>query len=930
MLEGWLVLSVSFVYLGILFAIAYYGDKRARLNRSIISNPYIYALSLAVYCTAWTFYGSVGRAANTGTGFLPIYLGPTLVVALWWLVLRKIIRISKKNRITSIADFISSRYGKSTTLGGVVTVIAVIGIIPYISLQLKAISTSFQIIRGYPALSVPAKFGLVEITQDTTLYIALILAVFTILFGTRHLDATERHEGLVAAVAFESVVKLIAFLAVGVFVTYGIFNGFGDVFNQARNYPQLERLFTIGGTTGSLGDWAWLTLLSMMAILFLPRQFQVSVIENVNEEHIRKAVWLFPLYMFIINIFVLPIAFGGVMHFPEGNVDADTFVLTLPLAEQRELLALFVFLGGLSAATGMVIVENIALSTMICNDLVMPILLRLKFLKLDQRKELRLLLLSIRRGSIVIVLLMGYFHFHYIGEYFTLVSIGLVSFAAVAQFAPAILGGIFWKGGSRSGALTGIIIGFVVWAYTLPIASLVKTGIISESLLTEGPFGIGLLRPHQLFGLEGFEPIGHALFWSMLLNTAAYVGISLFSRRSVMELSQANIFVDVFKYTGGMEASSTWRGTASPKELLTLLRRFLGKREADRAFTNYAEEHQINWKQAIEVNVDFVEYVEKLLAGSVGSATAHVLVSTAVKEEPLSMDELMGILDETQQVIAYSRELEKKSIELEQATTELKAANQRLKELDLLKDDFVSTVTHELRTPLTSVRAFSEILFDNPDLDLTQRQHFLSIIIKESERLTRLINQLLDLQKIESETMDWKISHINLKEVIHDAVNATSQLMREKGVQLKMDLPGEDQYISGDYDRLIQVMLNLISNAIKFSDPESGVIAIRLHPYNSHVKIDVEDNGIGIKPEFQNVIFEKFRQVHEGVKSQPGGSGLGLTITRRIIEYHKGKIWVESELNVGSTFSFTLPIAAPPENAESGETVETNDENVET
>jgi signal transduction histidine kinase len=306
-----------------------------------------------------------------------------------------------------------------------------------------------------------------------------------------------------------------------------------------------------------------------------------------------------------------------------------------------------------------------------------------------------------------------------------------------------------------------------------------------------------------------------------------------------------------------------------------------------------------------------------------------VLVSAVVKEEPLSMDELMGILDETQQVIAYSRELEQKSLELEKATTELKAANKRLKELDLLKDDFVSTVTHELRTPLTSVRAFSEILFDNPDLDLSQRQHFLGIIIKESERLTRLINQLLDLQKIESETMDWKISRVNVKEVIHDAVNATSQLMREKGVQLKMDLPPGDHFISGDYDRLIQVMLNLISNAIKFSDPENGVIAIRLQPHNSHVKIDVEDNGIGIKPEFQDVIFEKFRQVHEGVKSQPGGSGLGLTITRRIIEYHKGKIWVESESNKGSTFSFTLPIATPPEAVEGDEPVETTDENIE-
>jgi Na+/proline symporter/nitrogen-specific signal transduction histidine kinase len=909
MLQGWLILLVSFVYLGILFAIAYYGDKRASANRSIISNPYIYALSLAVYCTAWTFYGSVGRAANAGVGFLPIYLGPTLMIALWWLVLRKIIRISKKNRITSIADFIASRYGKSTTLGGVVTVIAVIGIIPYISLQLKAISTSFQIISNYPEISMPVKFGFVEFTQDTTLYIALILAIFTILFGTRHLDATERHEGLVAAVAFESVVKLIAFLAVGIFVTYGIFDGFDDVFRQAKRIPQMRELFTISDATGSFGDWALLIMLSMMAIMFLPRQFQVAVIENVNEEHIRKAIWLFPLYLFIINIFVLPITFGGLLHFSDVGIDADTFVLTLPLAEHQELLALFVFIGGLSAATGMVIVENIALSMMICNDLLMPILLRLKFLKLDQRRDLRSLLLTIRRSSIIIVLLMGYFYFHYIGEYFTLVSIGLVSFTAVAQFTPAILGGIFWKGGSRTGALIGLIAGFAVWAYTLPIPSLVKTGFLSASILTDGPFGIDLLRPHQLFGLEGFDPIGHTLFWSLLFNTTAYVGISLFSRRLVIEHSQAALFVDVFKYTGGIEVSPTWRGTASSKELHILLRRFIGKQEADAAFTRYANIHQINWKQAIEADVDFVEHVEKLLAGAVGSATARVLISSVVKEEPLNVEEVMSILDETQQVIAYSRELEEKSKELEKATAELKAANERLKELDRVKDDFVSTVTHELRTPLTSVRAFSEILYDNPDLELSQRQHFLNIIIKESERLTRLINQLLDLQKIESETMDWHVSQVSINEVIHDAVNATSQLIREKAIQLDLTLPPEDLFIKGDRDRLIQVMLNLISNAIKFAAPEQGMIAIRLQAENQHIKVDVEDNGIGIRPEDQQVIFEKFRQVHEGAKSQPGGSGLGLTITRRIIEFHKGEIWVKSELSKGSTFSFTLPLA---------------------
>ena len=327
MLQGWIILLVSFTYLGILFAIAYYGDKRADAGHSIISNPYIYALSLAVYCTSWTFYGSVGRAASTGIGFLPIYIGPTLIAVLWWFVLRKIIRISKVNRITSIADLVAARYGKSTLLGGLVTIIAVVGIIPYISLQLKAVSNTFNILLQYPAIVMPAQLGAVPILSDKAFYVALLLAAFTILFGTRHLDATERHEGMVAAIAFESVVKLLAFLAVGLFVTFGMYRGFGELFAQADALPRLQAMLTLNGATGAYGSWAWLTFLSMLAIMFLPRQFQVAVVENVDEDHLNKAIWLFPLYLFAINIFVLPITFGGLLRFPAGNVDADTFVL---------------------------------------------------------------------------------------------------------------------------------------------------------------------------------------------------------------------------------------------------------------------------------------------------------------------------------------------------------------------------------------------------------------------------------------------------------------------------------------------------------------------------------------------------------------------------------------------------------------------------
>src|SRR5512139_450052 len=389
MLDGPVIVVTAFAYLGLLFAIAYYADQRADAGRSVIANPYIYSLSLAVYATAWTFYGSVGRAAADGVGFLPIYIGPTLMIALWWIVMRKILRIAKQNRTTSLADFIASRYGKSALLGGVVTIIAVIGIIPYISLQLKGISNSYLILTQYPEIVMPQRLGAQPLLQDTGLWVALILAAFTIAFGTRHLDSAEHHEGMVAAIAFESLVKLLAFLAVGVFVTVGVYGGFGDLFGRAAEHPKLSALLTPleGGLTGGYAAWVWLTILSMFAIMFLPRQFQVTVIENTDERHLKKAIWLFPLYMLAINVFVLPIAFGGMLHFPAGAVDADTFVLTVPMAEKQEALALLAFIGGLSAATGMVIVETIALSTMVCNDLVMPLLLRWGWLRLKARAD---------------------------------------------------------------------------------------------------------------------------------------------------------------------------------------------------------------------------------------------------------------------------------------------------------------------------------------------------------------------------------------------------------------------------------------------------------------------------------------------------------------------------------------------------------------
>ena len=911
MLTGWVIVVASFAYLGLLFGIAYYADKRADQGRSLIATPYVYALSLGVYATAWTYYGSVGRAASDGVGFLPIYLGPTLMMVLWWFVMRKMIRVSKINRITSLADFVASRYGKSALLGALVTLIAVVGILPYISLQLKAISTSFQILLQYPEIVMPQKLGLAGVLSDTTFYVAIILAFFTVAFGTRQLDVAERHEGLVAAIAFESVVKLVAFLAVGAYVTFSMFDGPADLFGRAMAVPKLASLTTpFGGAAGSYASWIWLTILSMLAILFLPRQFQVAVIENVDEKHLNKAVWLFPLYMLAINLFVLPIAFGGVLHFGTAAVDADTFVLTLPMAQRQEWLTLFVFIGGLSAATGMVIVETIALSTMVCNDLVMPLLLRFRAAQLLEDKNLRNLLLDIRRTAIVLILMLGYGYFVLAGEAYALVSIGLISFAAVAQFAPAVIGGLYWKGGTRLGALTGLSLGFMVWIYTLVIPAFARSGWLSATFIEQGPFGFALLKPLQLFGLTGLDETTHAMIWSMMANVGGYFVVSLMSRQGASERIQATLFVDVMSQTG--ERTGFWRGIASASSLQTLVGRFLGPARAAAMFDEYAKSRGVASADELDADARLVRFAEIQLAGAIGAASARAMVSSVVQEEPMGADEVMAIIDEASQAIAHSEELEVKKVELEAATRELQTANDRLQELDRLKDDFVSTVTHELRTPLTSIRAFSEILHDNPTLDVAERTRFLGILVKESERLTRLINQVLDLAKLESGAAEWRNVTLDLRDVVDDAVNATGQLFKAKNIVLKVELPPIIMPVTADRDRLMQVMLNLISNAIKFCDAEHGQVSVTLRQVGGTVQVSVHDNGAGIAEADQVVIFDKFHQVGDAVTEKPAGTGLGLAICRQILEHFGGRLWVASELSQGATFSFSLPVVVPP------------------
>jgi Na+/proline symporter/signal transduction histidine kinase len=924
-----LVIACSVGYLLLLFGVAYAAERRSAARKSLVANPYVYALSMAVYCTAWAYYGSVGRAAAQGLGYVAIYLGPGLLAPVWWLLLRKIIRVSRQQRLTSIADFLSARYGKSAGLGALVTAVCVLGVVPYIALQIKAVASSFVVLTGGgPSGSVSA--------QAAALVTAAVLAAFTILFGVRSAEATERHEGIVLAVALESLVKLLAFLAVGLFVVFGLFGGFADLFGQAAAVPALRQLFTLGGTGTGGAEWLTLLLLSMSAVLLLPRQFQVAVVENVSEDHLRQAMWLFPLYMLVLNLFVLPVAFGGVLALGGRGFDADTFVLALPLAAGRPVLALFTYLGGLSAASSMIIVETVALSVMMSNHLLMPLLVRGAAARPGAAPRrfayLSRVALQSRRLAVLGVLALAYGYYAAVGRTLPLVNTGLVSFAAVAQFVPAVLGGLYWKGGTRRGATIGLLAGFGMWFFTLVLPTLVGPGLLSPEVLSQGVGGLGWLRPEALLGLGGLDHLSHGLFWSWFCNVGLYVGVSLAWPPSALELRQADVFVDVFTRHSLAEEIAGWQGRTPLPDVRALLVGFLGKKRTQQALRAFTERfpdalpaaelaasrptgdklNELLGQPPAAADPRLLTYAEKLLAGTLGPASARLLLAGVAGEEQISYGQVVGILKESQQLLEANRQLHKQSRQLQRLTAELRQAYEQLQALGQQKDEFLYTVTHELRTPLTSIRALAEILADNPDLEEGERQRFQLTIGREAERLTRLISLVLDLERYESGQAHLERAPLVLAELAHEALEAVGQLARERGCALLLEVPAALPPVPADRDRLMQVLINLLSNAIKAAVPgRPGRIALGVELVPGGLRLCVEDNGKGIEAAEQTQIFDKFYQARHQNMRKPEGSGLGLAISRKIVELHQGRIWVESAPEQGARFFVELPLAAP-------------------
>ena len=883
-----ILVLVSILYVTLLFAVAFGADRAARRGRGRwLRSPVVYTLSLSIYCTAWTFYGAVGFAARSGLEYLTIYLGPTLVMIGWWWTLRKMVRVGRSQRITSIADLISSRYGKSNTLAVFVTVIAVVGTTPYIALQLQSVTLSFAAF----AASEPHAAQLPDM-QSTALWVAAGLALFTVLFGTRNLDANERHHGVVMAIALEAVVKLCALLAVGVFVVWGLAGGIGGTI--ARIDASDIAHWQVPG-----GRWVGLTMLSAAALLCLPRMFQVMVVENQDERHLRTAAWAFPGYLLLMSLFVVPIAAVGLQIMPAG-ANPDLFVLTLPLDAGRDGLAILSFLGGFSSATSMVIVAAIALSTMVSNHVVMPLWLRLTGGSAVVSGDVRRVALLTRRLAIAAVVLLGYLYFRLSGGGAALSAIGLVSFAGVAQMLPALVGGLFWRGATRTGALAGLMTGFAIWLYSLFLPSFGSASILPAAVLEHGPWGVAWLRPQALFGALGIDPVVHAVMWSMLLNTTAFVIGSLLSFPRPVERLQGAQFVNVFDHSS---THGGWLGgMARSEDLLVMSQRILGAAEAQALFAGAARRQGLAGYLP-EPSPDFLLELERALSGSVGAATAHAMIGQIVGGAAVSVRDLMAVADETAQIMEYSSQLEAQSQELARTARQLRQANEKLTQISVQKDGFLSQISHELRTPMTSIRAFSEILRDTGDLDPADQQKYAAIIHDETLRLTRLLDDLLDLSVLEHGQVDLNLQPVTLAELLDRAESAAGG--QDPDFEVLRDRPAEDVRLVTDPDRLAQVFINLISNARKYCDAGGARRTLRVHVrvVGNDLLIDFCDNGGGIPSGQQSVIFEKFSRIGQ---TRAGGAGLGLAICREIMLRLGGDIAYLPGQG-GAAFRVTLP-----------------------
>ena len=875
--------AIIMLYLALLFFIAFWAEKRK--SNFWANNPYVYSLSLAVYCTAWTYYGSIGVAANQGLEYLAIYIGPIIIIPAWIVINSKIIRISRVNKISSIADFISLRYGNSRSFGAIISVVCILAIIPYIGLQIKAISDTFHLVTKSENPN--------NIFTDTATYVVLLIAIFSSYYGTRYVDASEKRLGIISAVAVESFLKLIFFVILGIFVTYGIFNGFNDIYEKAKNLPEFTQRNSFNGLEGSF-NWMLTSMLSMTAIFLLPRQFHTTIIENRKENHLKTAIWVFPLYLLIFNFFVFPIAWGGKILFLGQNVNPELFPILIPQKFGSILISVIVFLGGLSASISMIIISSITLSIMLSNNVIIPYgwidTFKTKNDTFNNKN-----IVNIRKVSIFLLIITAFVFYKYLILESSLFSVGLVSFVLIAQLAPSFFGAIFWRRGTYTGAVIGLILGILICYINLIIPQYLKA--INPEL------AINQYRILQFFKIPYLETIPQVFFWSLLANATVFTIISVSSKGNYRERNYAEIYVDINRYIQNHEGAYIWKGKANVSDIRRILVKFLGDKKTKQALKIFNLKYNID-DENDTADSRFIKFSENLLSGRIGTASAKILIEGVTKEDKISLPEVLKILEESKENITLNRKLTEQSRQLRRLSDDLRSANSSLIEKDKQKDDFLDSVTHELRTPITAIRAAGEILLDDDDIPVEIKKDFLENIISESDRLNELINDILYLDKLESGTIKLNINKNNIIDTYHKALKPIYHLIQQKNIHhSEINLLNDNEFYY-DEARIIQVFQNILGNAYKFTE-ESGMIQVKFQEKDNLLKIGIFNTGKKIPDEDIDLIFDKFYQSkHQNIR-KPVGTGLGLAICKKIIDAHQGKIYAENK-EIGVTINILM------------------------
>ena len=882
-MNSYLLFALVILYLGILFFIAYFAEKKR--SSFWVNNPYVYSLSLAVYCSAWTYYGSIGVAANQGLEYMAIYVGPIIIIPSWIYLNSKIIRISRVNKISSIADFIGLRYGNSRSLSAIIALVCILAIIPYIALQIKSISETFHLITETENST--------SILFDSSTYVVIIIALFSSYYGTKYVDASEKRLGIISAVAAESFFKLIFFVILGLFVVYGVFNGFEDIYRQAEKLPDFAAKNSFNGLEGSF-NWFLMLMLSMSAIFLLPRQFHTAIIENRKEKHIKTAIWLFPLYLLIFNFFVFPIAWGGKILFFGQDVNPELYSILIPQKFGNIFISTLVFFGGLSACISMIIISSISLSIMLSNNIIIPYGWLDKF-KSENDTDNTKSIVNIRKVSIFLLIISGFIFYKYLLLGKSLFSIGLVSFVLIAQLGPSFFGAIFWRRGTYAGSVSGIIVGVLLCFLGLILPSFSENFVQSEFYQSEF---------FSFFKIPYLSPITQIFFWSMLVNSALFILISANTVSNYRERNYAELYVDIDDYIQNHENAYIWKGTANVSDIQKILVRFLGQKKTEQALKIFNLKYNIT-DESDTADSRFIKFSENLLSGRIGTASAKILIEGVTKEDKISLPEVLQILEESKENISINKQLSEQSSQLLKLSGDLQVANINLIEKDQQKDEFLDSVAHELRTPLTAIRATSEILLDDEDMPAELKKDFLKNIISESDRLNEIINDILYLDKLETGTISLHISENNIIETFKKSLKPLLHLFDQRHLHHSEVHLLENEMYQFDEQRMIQVFQNILGNALKFTN-EQGMIQTKFQEKDDQLKISVFNTGKTIPEEDLEFIFDKFYQSKNQNLRKPIGSGLGLAICKKIMIAQNGNIEVKNK-EIGVSFEIYLP-----------------------